>query len=775
MRDRRFDADVRVALAPSTFRGQTIDHGETRLTLAGGTASLTGVLTSPAGASRSTVERSRSALRRRVLCCAAPASRDVDLAAWSSVAGVEITPLGDAPRARGIPRRRTPARPGRSRRLISIRRGSGTRTWTAARRARRPRAARRGSPRRCGCCTTRWPCAADVTYGDGTRADMPTSRSRCACSRRWRVANRCPRAAPLVARTTFEGLTPATAVIEAACHGGGAIDRARLDSLLATVRPAARNAHDRHAVGAIGDRRRHRIRPHRAVRHQRYWRPANSTCVDVRDAAPLRALAACGHARDRRRHRWDVRITGPTTARRVEVTGALRSLAWNQNRVLGADGTITAVLDRGWRPISGRARARLRRFQGRASPLQEAQARVTLERRGRPTSTSTPRSTTSTAHVAGRSTEDSLGSTSRSRRSTSRPPTWRGRWPIRRGSTSPAAGTRSTTSCCNRSSGRHRANGHIDRRGEQDLAVDLQGVGVDVLSAWVGRPGVSGTLDGMLALTGPAAAPKGHGSVRLALLRQRSRRLTLRQPTGVGRHAARSGRQLLDAQVGLAGVEGATSRSRCHSKRPTRAEPRSRGACSRASVDVRVTADRFPLQALSPLAGTTRGRLAAGDARRGCEPQGLEPGARRQRAGRRRERRRAAPGLGVTYSNIEVHGEFQGNRLDAAAGRDGVRQGLASTGPGEISLRQRDAHRAQAPRDGAEVRVRAHDRPARDRHRRGRRHGNAHAAPVERKGKTTVRDSYYYVTQTDLAAAQPDRRCDCRDADVRMMERRSAT
>jgi autotransporter translocation and assembly factor TamB len=762
MRDGRFDADVRVALAPSTFRGQTIDHGETRLTLAGGTASLTGVLTSPAG---------RLALDGRAQPFDAPPSavlrrarfEDVDLAAWSGVAALRSRLSGTltgeghpaATNARetwSVALDLDPSRLGHADLDGGEARAEasgGEARITAAVRMLHDTLAVRG----------------DVTYGDGTprgHADVTIPMRLLAA-----VAGRESLSArgALVARTTFEGLTPATAVIEGSVSGGGAIDRARLDSLLATVRLARGTLtidtlSARSGIGAVTGSGRIALFDTSATAPSEL-----NLHVDVRDAAPLRALLradtlATGGGT------LDVRITGPTTARRVEVTGALRSLAWNQNRVLGADGTITAVLDRGWRPISGRAQGTLRRFQGAGVALQEAQARVTLEHGATDFDVDATIDDQHRAHVAGRSTEDSLGThvalatldvqaadVAWALAHPTRIDLARGRYAIH-------------DFVLQSSSGRVTANGHIDRRGEQDLAVDLRGVGVDVLSAWVGRPGVSGTLDGMLALTGPAAAPKGHGNVRLALLSDGDPAGTL-----VNRLAWDGTRLDLDGSFSTPKSDSLAWKG--HLPLAVSLEAPDSGGTEKpwrlfeGDVDVRVTADRFPLQALSPLlepraVGSLQGMLDVDASLKGSS-QALAGSGRVDVA----NGVAPLPGLGVTYSNIEVHGEFQGNRLvlrqaHATSGKGSL------DGPGEIRF-------VSATRIEPKLHVTARKFAfvlTTDLRAIGTGEVDVTgtlAAPVV-KGKTTVRDSYYYVTQTDLAAAQPGSTVRLSDADVRMME-----
>ena len=61
--------------------------------------------------------------------------------------------------------------------------------------------------------------------------------------------------------------------------------------------------------------------------------------------------------------------------------------------------------------------------------------------------------------------------------------------------------------------GRVDATGVIDRRGEQSFRLDVRGVRLGLVSTWLGRPDVTGTLDADLALSGPATAPRGLGGV----------------------------------------------------------------------------------------------------------------------------------------------------------------------------------------------------------------------------------------------------------------------
>ncbi|HET9952501.1 MAG TPA: translocation/assembly module TamB domain-containing protein [Candidatus Eisenbacteria bacterium] len=67
-------------------------------------------------------------------------------------------------------------------------------------------------------------------------------------------------------------------------------------------------------------------------------------------------------------------------------------------------------------------------------------------------------------------------------------------------------------------SGRVVARGAVDRRGTQDLSLEMKGVEIDALTAWLGRPDMQGSLGGSLRLDGPAAAPRAAGHFVMALL-----------------------------------------------------------------------------------------------------------------------------------------------------------------------------------------------------------------------------------------------------------------
>ena len=66
-------------------------------------------------------------------------------------------------------------------------------------------------------------------------------------------------------------------------------------------------------------------------------------------------------------------------------------------------------------------------------------------------------------------------------------------------------------------SGRVDLRGAVDRRGAQDLALEAKGVEIDLLTAWLGRPDLRGTLAGSLRLDGPPTAPHAKGGFAIAL------------------------------------------------------------------------------------------------------------------------------------------------------------------------------------------------------------------------------------------------------------------
>jgi translocation and assembly module TamB len=203
----------------------------------------------------------------------------------------------------------------------------------------------------------------------------------------------------------------------------------------------------------------------------------------------------------------------------------------------------------------------------------------------------------------------------------------------------------------------------IDRRGEQSFRLDMRGVGLEMLMAWLGRKETSGMLAGSpLARAGPAAAPTGTGTLRVDLavgdrpagtvlsnLAWNGTRLELGGGFATAEHDSLTWSGHLPLVVSLAAGDSVRD------AHPVR--------ILEGDVDVRLAASHFPLRAFSPFfdprsTGTPDGTLDI-DARLSGSGRNLVGNGHVDLAGGALP----LPGIGVTYRDLELHAAFAGDSL----------------------------------------------------------------------------------------------------------------
>src|SRR5262249_23745924 len=207
-----------------------------------------------------------------------------------------------------------------------------------------------------------------------------------------------------------------------------------------------------------------------------------------------------------------------------------------------------------------------------------------------------------------------------------------------------------------------RAHGGIDRRGEQDLDLELRDVGLAFLSRWLNRKDLSGHVDGTLAMRGPAAAPRATGDLTVALLTDGRPSATL-----ITTLEWAASRLHVDGRLASPAGDSLTWTARLPfalSLAPADSTG-ARGSVQMFEGDVNasVSARGFRLQALTPLLDPSQVGDLAGtldtDLRLTGNAHALA-GSGRLRVTNGNVR---LHGLGVTYGGLDLDGEFQGDRL----------------------------------------------------------------------------------------------------------------
>jgi translocation and assembly module TamB len=485
----------------------------------------------------------------------------------------------------------------------------------------------------------------------------------------------------------------------------------------------------------------------------------------VIDLSPLAVLVGADTL-DAAGGEFEARLEGPASARTFHVTTSLRTLAWTDVRLLRARIEAQGTLDRDWHAADVSGTAEMARLHSAMGDVQDASGNARYT--GGVLSADLDASLDDRHHLrlGGSSTADSLGRTLALTTFDldADDAHWRLTGParLRWGHERLEIANFETRS----DSGMVRANGVLDRRGTQDFRCEVRGAGLDILSAWFGRPQLTGRLDGEFSLVGPADAPRGAGWLRVA-------GLVSGEPVGdYGANFAWDGRRLdahsafttpdrdslvltvqLPLEVSPAAADSATTRA------PLR--------LFAGDVDLRFAADRFPLRALLPwlppsavsaLDGTldTDARLTGrGDAFHASGHVTLSDGSV------------GLPALGARFDGIRLDGALSGNQLE-------VREARATSGKGEVKgsgelrfVGAFDPELDLAVNSNRFTVMNTRDVRAivsADLKVAGR------ASEPHVTGKASVGGSYYYVTQADLAAAQAAPAVPLTPADVRMME-----
>lgn len=547
--------------------------------------------------------------------------------------------------------------------------------------------------------------------------------------------------------------------------GRGSIGAARIDTLFAGLR------YDGSALQLDTLEVRSNVGQARAAGRVALSDSAGVAPTDLRlvatltDLSPLTALVGADSL-DAGSGELEARLAGPAGTRALSVTTSLRTLAWNDLRLLRARVNARGTLDRSWRVADAHGTAEITRLHSPAGAVQEAS--TTLNYAARTLRFDIDAALDDRHHVRldGVTTADSLGRTLTLETADVDANTahWRLAGPAR---LRWGRDRLEITDLEARSdSGVVRASGVLDRRGDQDFRCEVRGAGLDIISAWLGRTDMTGRLDGEFSLIGPAAMPRGAGQVRMAAF-------VSGEPVGdLGANLAWDGRRLdvhgtftspqQDSLV-VAGRLPLELSLAARDSGMTRATVRAFAG----DVDLRIMADRFPLHALLPwlpprVASSLGGTLDA-DARLAGSGETLTASGQIALA----DGNITLLVLGTAFRGIRLNCALSGNRLL-------VREAHATSGKGDlkasgelrfVSFRDTELDLAvTADRfsfmDMRDVRAIAS----------GDLRIAGHAGEPRVTGRASIGGSYYLITEADLAASQAGQAVPLSRVDVRMLE-----
>jgi len=754
LREGRASGDAQLDLTASQFRGQPIERSALHLRLADGGMAVAGTLASPAG---NVDVRGRGHPFAASPSYALERGRftDLDLAAWTGSSSLRSRLTGSIDGHGTLARTTGASWEGALRlepsRMAGIDLAGDARGSWSERRARITADLRSHADT----VSARLEMGSAAGEHEGHAEVSVPMRLIAAFAGRESLTSR----GRLRADLAFTGVTPATATAAGQVRGGGAVGRARLDSLYAgfhlhdgivTVDTLLALSNVFSAAGA----------------GQIAWFDSTAASdlharLRVIDATPLAELLGADTL-SVDTTTLDVRLRGTGGRRTLDVRGSLRSLAWNDVHLLGADGTAESEFDASWRPVRTRAQASLRRLRGIGLSIREANGRLDLAGPAAAFDVTAIRDETHRLHVTGQSHADSTGR--HILFDTVDAQTDSMAWKLARPARIDLGHDRFAVDHFDLRSqtGRLDAQGVIDRHGEQDFRLDLQNVELDILSTLFGRENLSGTLNGNLRLAGPAAAPQGNGRIEARLEVDG-------HPAGtMSSHGAWDGRRL-DLGGRFATPEGDSlgwsgTLPLVLSLAVADTTAASRVKVVEGEVDVRLSASRFPLSGFAPVldprtVGPMAGTLDLDLRLRGTS-RSVTGNGRIDVAGGAVP----LPGLGVIYRDIELHGAFQEDRLVLSRTHSASGKGTLDAagdirfiGVSRIEPRLRVDMKKFVFVDTEDLRAIASG---------GVDISGSVTSPVM-KGKVTIGESNFYVVQSDLAAAAT---VQLTPADLRMLE-----
>jgi len=211
------------------------------------------------------------------------------------------------------------------------------------------------------------------------------------------------------------------------------------------------------------------------------------------------------------------RLHGPATRLVFAATGAIRALAVDGMRLVAADLAADGALDRSRRLDTARAKLDLRGLHGGGARVQDARVDARWDDGQLAFDTNATLDELHRAVLAGTATFDSATTRLTLTKAEAHADTVH--WELARPARLAFGRDRALIEDFEAHSARGvvKAHGAVDRRGAQDLDVELRGVGLDFISAWLGRKDLGGLIDGTLALRGSASEPRAQGDLQVTL------------------------------------------------------------------------------------------------------------------------------------------------------------------------------------------------------------------------------------------------------------------
>ena len=227
-------------------------------------------------------------------------------------------------------------------------------------------------------------------------------------------------------------------------------------------------------------------------------------------------------------------------------------------------------------------------------------------------------------------------------------------------------------------------DGVIDFTGTQNLVLTLEDVRIDAFADLVGYPGLGGTLNGAIDLTGPADAPRLDGRLAAAVE-------SAGDPVGDLQVDLAYDDLVLALDSRLAHDDGSTLTLEGSVPLDLRLDATSPFTPEDAPLELALQADTFSIDWLQPFLDpetveNLEGAFTANVAIEGTREAPVFEGAVELADGRMR-----LPALGVTYTGIRSHLSFEGTEatvetLEARTGRSGRLTGTGTIDLAELTL-----------------------------------------------------------------------------------------
>ena len=375
----------------------------------------------------------------------------------------------------------------------------------------------------------------------------------------------------------------------------------------------------------------------------------------------------------------ELRLTGRPSARHIAARGELRSLAWNQLRVLGVNCEVRGRLDANWRPDSLTGAFSLSQLQRSLLQIQELSGEGSYADRMLAFRSNLNLDDHHSATVSGTARRDSSGVVARLDAFLVQ--LGPEQWNLERATTLELAADRVVIDSLEVRSdtGYVLARGRLTRRGEEDFEIQIRDFDLDLLTGWTALADVDGMLDGGLTVTGTAEDPRADGSLRVVFVSSEGPAGTaeahLNWASGESSFGASFASPAGDSLTVLGHLPLTLSLAQPDSLQ----RPASIGVATGA-VDLRLRARDFPLAALAPVIppeviSTLQGTLDAdvhltgsGDAPQGRGRMQLRNGSV------------ALPELGASYHDLEIDGVLSGDHLS-------IERARLKSKKGELSIR----------------------------------------------------------------------------------------